>query len=117
MAIKTCLSSIFTDNEDPTISGCPSSQSLNTDSGVATGYATWTPPTASDNSGSVTLTSDYDSGYPFPIGATTVTYNATDSSGNTVSTCSFVVTVTGEINQFDSFLKFLNAFFSDIYHS
>ena len=87
----------FTDNEDPTISGCPSTQTINTDSGIATGTATWTAPTASDNSGSVTLTPDYNSGDSFAIGTTTVTYTATDSSGNSVSTCTFDIIVNGKI--------------------
>ena len=84
------------DNEDPTISGCPSTQTIYTDSGIATGTATWTAPTASDNSGSVTLTPDYNSGDPFPIGTTTVTYTATDGSGNSVSSCTFDIIVNGE---------------------
>ena len=55
----------------------------------------WTPPTASDNSGeAVTLTSDYSPGETFPIGNTTVTYTATDAYGNT-ATSTFNVVVTG----------------------
>ena len=85
----------FPDNEDPIIRGCPSDQSINTDSGKANGTVSWTPATASDNSGSVTLTSNFNPEHCFPIGDTTVTYTATDGSGNLVSTCSFVVTVAG----------------------
>ena len=88
----------FADIEDPTISGCPSGQTIDTDSGLPNATATWTAPTAADNSGSVTvtLTSDYSSGDSFPIGSTVVTYTATDGSGNSVSTCSFAVIVNGE---------------------
>eukprot|EP00057_Strongylocentrotus_purpuratus_P026271 XP_011680745.1 PREDICTED: hyalin-like [Strongylocentrotus purpuratus] len=82
-----------TDMQDPTISSCPPSQSVNTDSGLATAVVSWTPPTASDNSGSVSLTSDYSSGNPFPIGSTRVTYTATDGSGNSVMTCTFDIAV------------------------
>lgn len=46
------------------------------------GEAVWTIPSVSDNSGQVTLHSDYDSGDRFPYGNTTVTYTATDGSGN-----------------------------------
>ena len=99
---KNISSSKFTDNEDPTISGCPSTQTINTDSGIATGTATWTAPTASDNSGSVTLTPDYNSGDSFPIGTTTVTYTATDGSGNSVSTCTFDIIVNGKTRHFDA---------------
>ncbi len=39
------------------------------------------------------LISGYASGSTFPVGTTTVTYNATDGAGNTSSNCSFTVTV------------------------
>ena len=54
----------------------------------------WDPVTATDNSGSVTLTSNYQSGSAFPIGENNVVYTATDHSGNSV-TSSFIVTVEG----------------------
>ena len=74
-------------------------QTVNTDSGMATGTATWTTPTASDNSGSsVNLTPDYSPGHAFPIGATNVTYTATDGAGNS-DTCTFTITVNGEITK------------------
>ena len=86
---------IFTDAEDPIISDTPSTQNVNTDAHSPTATVSWTPPTASDNSGeTVTLTSDYESGDTFPIGTTTVTYAATDTSGNT-ATSTFNVVVTG----------------------
>ena len=40
------------------------------------------------------LVSGLASGSTFPVGTTTVSYNATDAAGNTSSTCSFTVTVT-----------------------
>ena len=85
---------LIQDNENPVISGCPSTQSANTDSGLATGNVTWTEPTATDNSGTQTLTSDYSPGQSFPIGTTTVTYNSTDAAGN-MANCTFNVVVTG----------------------
>ena len=63
---------------------------------IATGTVSWTAPTATDNSGTQTLTSDYNPGDSFPIGTTTVTYTSTDAAGNT-ATCSFDVIVTGEL--------------------
>ena len=46
--------------------GCPSNQSVTTDSGDATAVVTWTPlPTATDNSGVQTLTSTNNSGDTF----------------------------------------------------
>ena len=53
---------------------------------------TFQNPTASDNCGSVTVSSNPPSGSLFPPGMTTVTQTATDTAGNT-STCKFTVTV------------------------
>ena len=85
-----------TENEDSIIIDCPSDQTVNAESGASTATATWSAPTTSDMSGMVTLTSDHDPGDTFPLGPTTVTYTATDSSGNTVSSCTFVITVVGK---------------------
>ena len=84
----------FADDEDPVISGTPSAISQPADSTVGTTVVTWTPPTASDNSGTYTLTSSHDSGDTFSLGATTVMYTAVDAAGNTV-TDTFTVTITG----------------------
>ncbi|XP_041480192.1 uncharacterized protein LOC121427594 isoform X25 [Lytechinus variegatus] len=81
------------DLQHPMISNCPASISVNTDSGLATAVVNWTSPSASDNSGSVSLTSNYYPGDTFPIGSTRVTYTATDSSGNFVMTCTFDIAV------------------------
>ena len=78
-------------------SGCPSDQSGTTDSGLATGTISWTAPTATDNSGTQTLTSSHNPGDAFPVGSTSVTYTATDAAGNT-ATCSFVIVVAGKSN-------------------
>ena len=84
----------FADDEDPVISGMTSAISQPTDASVATAVVTWTSPTASDNSGTYTLTSSHYSGDTFSLGATTVTYTAADTAGNTV-TDTFTVTITG----------------------
>ena len=77
------------------ISSCPSTQNANTDSGIATATVSWTPPTATDNSGTQTLTPDYNPGDSFPIGTTIVTYTSTDAAGNT-DTCTFDIVVSGD---------------------
>ena len=54
----------------------------------------YTTPTATDNSGdvSVALTSGLAPGEVFPVGITTVTFEATDAAGNKAE-CSFTITV------------------------
>ena len=72
---------------------------MNTDASLPNTTVSWTPPTASDNSGEVvTLTSDYSPGDTFPIGTTTVTYTAMDVYGN-MATCTFNVVVTGKYDK------------------
>ncbi len=76
---------------DPVIEGCPENISLDLTSGT-TVAASWTAPTATDNSGVVTLTTTNEPGELFAPGKNTVVYTATDEAGNDV-TCSFDVTV------------------------
>ena len=80
------------DTEDPVISGCPSDITVDNDSGKCGAVVTWDEPTASDNCGIESFTSNYEPGDYFPVGTTTVTYTATDIHGNTAE-CSFKVTV------------------------
>ena len=93
LLLKTCVFSSPEDSQAPTISGCPVDITEISDSGYSVNI-TWTPPTTNDNYGMVTFTSDYNPGDWFVIGTTTVTYTATDTSGNT-ATCSFNVTILG----------------------
>ena len=82
------FNTIFTsDAEFPVISNLPSD--IIQDSPIVT----WIAPTASDNSGTVILTSSNDPGSSFPNGETTVSYTARDISNNMVVE-SFTVTVT-----------------------
>ena len=84
----------MTDAEIPVISGMLSTTTANADVNSNSASVTWTPPTASDNSGQVTLTSTHAPGNTFTIGATQVTYTATDPYSNDV-TESFDVIVIG----------------------
>ncbi|WP_223276068.1 HYR domain-containing protein [Algoriphagus aquimarinus] len=81
------------DNEDPIISDCPSGITVKIDPENCGALVSWTEPTATDNSGSVILTSNLEPGTIFPVGVTTVIYTAIDGAGNE-ATCSFNVTVT-----------------------
>lgn len=90
--ILICLV-LFSDDEDPVIIDCPD---------LTTGYlhyadepsveVSWLAPTALDNSGNVSLVSSLQPGDNFGKGRTTVTYTASDPSGNE-ETCSFRVSV------------------------
>ncbi|GAP69295.1 por secretion system C-terminal sorting domain [Bacteroidales bacterium 6E] len=84
---------VVTDNEFPEISGMPTDVAVNNDAGLCSAVVTWDAPTATDNCGVASLTSDYASGHAFAVGTTTVTYTATDVNGNT-TTASFDVVVT-----------------------
>ncbi|WP_372993934.1 HYR domain-containing protein, partial [Sulfitobacter sp.] len=82
------------DNEDPTIE-CPENITVTNIEGQDYAIVTYTEITATDNCGvTVERISGFASGEQFPIGTTTVTYVATDSSGNEVE-CSFTVLVKG----------------------
>ena len=70
--------------------------STSTDPTQPNAIASWTEPTATDNSNVVTITVDHSQEFKFPIGVTPVTYTATDDSGNSVVATSFYVTVNGE---------------------
>jgi len=78
------------DLEAPTIT-CPTNRTVNAAPGACTSNVTFTV-TASDNCAVTNLTSSPASGFAFPVGVTTVTSAARDSSGNR-STCTFTVTV------------------------
>jgi len=69
---------------------------------TATSMAVTFPlPTATDDSGTVTVTTNPVSGAVFPVGTTTVNVTATDAAGNT-DTGSFTVTV---LHNFSGFLQ------------
>ena len=69
---------------------------VNADPGLPSAIVTWDTVSVTDNSGSVTLISNFQSGNAFPIGITNVMYTATDLSGN-IATISFTVTVEGNV--------------------
>ena len=86
------------DNEAPAIA-CPADIVVSTTGGSCAASVNYSLPTVSDNCpGSISLqrTAGNNSGATFPVGVTTVTYEATDAAGNT-STCSFTVTVNSSL--------------------
>ncbi len=87
-----------TDNIAPILINCPDDIVFITGNNTAIG--TWTPPTATDNCGTPSVSSNFPSGYAFPIGNTTVIYTAKDAKGNQ-ATCDFIVTVSKFISPTD----------------
>jgi hypothetical protein len=80
-----------TDTEAPIFSDCPNEIFAPTAAGSCEASVTWIPPVESDNCGTL-VTSTHTPGDIFPIGATVVTYNVVDPSGNTTE-CSFQINV------------------------
>jgi len=89
---STCVQIItLVDNEPPVITDVPSNITVDSDQSCSA-IVSWSSPSASDNCGVPTVSSDINSGSSFESGTTTVTFTATDQCGNT-STASFTVTV------------------------
>ena len=81
--------------ENPVIHDCPENIMNLTGPDNDRGIGVWSPPTASDNSGNVTLTPTHYPGDLFSIGVTKVTYSAVDPSGNEAPVCCFNITIEG----------------------
>ncbi|MDC8003310.1 HYR domain-containing protein [Aureisphaera galaxeae] len=82
------------DNEAPVIT-CPADITVNNTVGLCEAVVTFADATATDSCGggvTITQTGGPVSGSSFPVGDTTITYEAMDGLGNT-ATCSFTVTV------------------------
>jgi gliding motility-associated-like protein len=95
--VTTCSFTVtVNDTTKPVIANCPSNISINSIASACGSTATWVVPTATDNCGTVTLTSTHNPGDFFPVGTTTVTYTFTDAANNS-SVCSFTVTVTDNV--------------------
>jgi hypothetical protein len=91
----TCMATVTVeDNIAPTFVRCPVSRTRTADpANGCTAVTTWPFPIATDNcSASITQITGQASNSSFPIGTTTMTYYATDPSGNQ-DTCTFDMTV------------------------
>jgi hypothetical protein len=89
------------DTQNPSIS-CPANITVGSGPGICSAVVSYTAPVGTDNCAGVTTArvAGPASGSTFPPGTTTVTYRATDASGNTAQ-CSFTVTVTPTDNDGD----------------
>ncbi|XP_072167903.1 hyalin-like [Diadema setosum] len=81
--------------ENPEFNFCPRDRVELIFVGETETVVTWTEPTASDNSGPVTVDSTRSPGSTFGLGNTIVRYTATNSAGKS-ATCEFTVTVRGK---------------------
>ncbi|XP_072022654.1 hyalin-like [Amphiura filiformis] len=80
------------DVEAPAIESCPTDMGMETDPNKATAVVIYQTPTATDNSGEVSVVCNPASGSQFPIGQTTVSCVAGDNSKNS-ETCDFLVDI------------------------
>jgi hypothetical protein len=89
-----------TDDELPTIT-CAANQSQTADAGVCQAEVTVVAPVTTDNCGVASVINDFngtaDASGTYPVGTTTVTWTATDNSGN-IATCTQDITVTDDEN-------------------
>ncbi|MCH2230957.1 MAG: HYR domain-containing protein [Crocinitomicaceae bacterium] len=85
------------DNEAPQIVICPSDTVVYSDADRCDMPVFFGTPVASDNCPGVTYASAHISGDVYPLGVTTVNYDAIDVSGNT-ATCSFTIEVIDTIS-------------------
>ncbi|XP_038054056.1 uncharacterized protein LOC119726452 isoform X7 [Patiria miniata] len=91
--IGSCFFTIDVQDSQAPVVECPMNIVTGTDTGQDFATVMWYAPNVTDNSGeSITANLSHVSGSTFPLGMTTVSVDATDSSGRTGS-CSFTVTV------------------------
>jgi hypothetical protein len=74
-----------------TLNNCPANITLSSPNSDCLA-ATWTAPMATANCGTPSVSSNYNPGFCFPVGTTTVTYTATVNGVSKI--CSFTITVT-----------------------
>jgi large repetitive protein len=92
--VNCTVTVVVNDEEVPSIPEIPGDVVVNNDLDVCGAPVTWVEPAGEDNcpGHSIAQTAGLANGSVFPIGTSTVTYTATDASGNTTS-ASFMVTV------------------------
>ena len=89
--VDSCMFDVTVNDTEAPMVMCPANITMANDSGQCGAIVTFTL-SSSDNCGIAADSSSHNSGDFFAVGTTTVTYMATDSSGN-MSSCSFDITV------------------------
>jgi hypothetical protein len=94
--VSTCTTIVTVENNVAPQMVCPNNMVVNTEPGLCEATVFFSAASAFDNCGGFVPTVQTTgplSGNSFPIGVTTITFRATDFSGNT-SRCDFTITVT-----------------------
>jgi HYR domain/Secretion system C-terminal sorting domain/Domain of unknown function DUF11 len=89
-----------TDTTKPIFANCPSN--ITTSTSTTCANVNWTPPTATDNCSTPSVSATHAPTFCFPIGTTTVVYTAKDGRNNQ-KTCSFLVTVNSQVSRCNLF--------------
>jgi hypothetical protein len=113
---SSCTQTItVNDTQNPVIS-CPANITANEEPGTCAAHVNPGSPTASDNCGSASVSGSRSDGRPltdpYPLGTTTITWTATDSSGNH-SSCTQTITVSDNVAPTIT-LSNLTIFFNDL---
>ena len=88
----TCTFTVTVNDIEPPVVACPADRTAPNDPGQASAVVSYPAATVTDNAPAPTVACSPASGSGFPLGGTTVTCTATDTSAN-ASTCTFRVTV------------------------
>jgi gliding motility-associated-like protein len=102
--VATCSFTVtVSDTIAPTVSNCPTTLMANSTDSTCNAIVSWVNPVFNDNCGGVLIpsivtspTAGLANGSAFPVGTTTVTYTASDASGNSAS-CSFTIVVVDSV--------------------
>ncbi|KAJ8036101.1 Hyalin [Holothuria leucospilota] len=92
---NSCIFVISVDEEDtqpPVVTSCPDDIIVGVDGGRQSAVVSWNPPTATDLSGAVFQSHQFNPNTSFHLGDTEVEYIFVDTSGNEAS-CKFTVSV------------------------
>ncbi len=89
------------DAQAPALSQMPQSMTLSAEAGLCEASVPWDPPLTSDNCPGELLEGSHMPGSAFAVGAHTVTYTVTDTSGNPTSASFDILIEDGEAPQFD----------------
>ena len=98
-----------TDAEVPLVTSTPLDITVENDLSVCGALVSWEEPVASDNCTVEILDSNYLSGDLFEVGVTSITYIATDSSGNTAEVTFSVTVLDTEVPQIDGLPQIIEA--------